>query len=310
LAIGSPNYHEGSHAGGLSIARGNNAMLIIDKILLPVDFDFPDGSMRMGRQAAVLARHFHSSIVMLHVIVPPSALAYTLSGGYVPAHVLERARKDLDEFLRPELEGIDVKRVLVEGDAAQAIVGTAREEKAGLIMMPTHNYGAFERLLLGSVTAKVLHDRECPVWTGAHIEDGPAGELAIRNVLCAIDLSEHSRNTICWAAQIAKDFDAHLTLGHVTAAVEMFGPGGAYVLPDFKRELTQYATEEIAKLQREMGTHADVFIASGNVPKQLNLAAQQTNADVLVIGCRPANGRLRANAYSIVRESSVPVLSV
>jgi nucleotide-binding universal stress UspA family protein len=190
------------------------------------------------------------------------------------------------------------------------IVGTAREEKAGLIMMPTHNYGAFERLLLGSVTAKVLHDRQCPVWTGAHVEDGSAGELAIRHVLCAIDLSEHSRNTICWAAQLAEDFGARLTLAHVTAGVEMFGPGGTYVVPEFKEELRQYATEHIAKLQQEMSTHADVFIGSGSVPKQLNLAAQQTNANLLVIGCRPANGRLRANAYSIVRESSVPVLSV
>jgi hypothetical protein len=78
LGIGSPNYREGgavaSHSGGSPIARGNDAMLIIDKILLPVDFDFPDGLMRMGRQAAVLARHFHSSIVMLHVIVPPARL--------------------------------------------------------------------------------------------------------------------------------------------------------------------------------------------------------------------------------------------
>jgi len=285
-------------------------MLTINRIVLPVDFDFPEGSLHVGQQAAVLARHFHSSIVMLHVIVPPSSLAYTLSGGYVPAQVLESARKNLDEFLRPELEGIEVRRVLVEGDAAQAIVGITREEKAGLIMMPTHNYGALERLLLGSVTAKVLHDRECPVWTSAHVEDGPAGELAIRNVLCAIDLSEHSRNTICWAAQIAADFGAHLTLAHITAGVEMFGPGGAYVVPEFKEELTQYATEQIARIQQEMGTHADVFVGSGNVPEQLNLAAQKTNADVLVIGCRPASGRLRASGYAIVRELRVPVLSV
>jgi len=71
-------------------------MLIIDKILLPVDFDFPNASGLMARQAAVLARHFHSSIVMLHVIVPPSSLAYALSGGYVPAHILEQARSSAE----------------------------------------------------------------------------------------------------------------------------------------------------------------------------------------------------------------------
>ena len=109
---------------------------------------------------------------------------------------------------------------------------------------------------------------------------------------------------------MAAEFGARLTLAHITAGVEMFGPGGTYIVPEFKKELTEYATEEIAKLQQEMGTQAEVFIGSGNVPEHLNMAAQQTNADVLVIGCRPAGGRLRANGYTIVRELKVPVVSV
>lgn len=30
-------------------------------------------------------------------------------------------------------------------------------------MMPTHGYGLFRSLLIGSVTAKVLHDAKCPI---------------------------------------------------------------------------------------------------------------------------------------------------
>ncbi len=55
--------------------------------------------------------------------------------------------------------------------------------------MSTRGEGAFFRFLLGSVTAKVLHEIHCPVWTGAHLEEEPVGEFSIRNVLGSVDLS-------------------------------------------------------------------------------------------------------------------------
>jgi nucleotide-binding universal stress UspA family protein len=46
----------------------------------------------------------------------------------------------------------------------------ARESAFDLIMMPTRGRGRFRAALLGSVTAKVLHDSACAVWTAAHAE--------------------------------------------------------------------------------------------------------------------------------------------
>ena len=57
-----------------------------------------------------------------------------------------------------QLEDLKVRCVLFDGDPAEAIVEFARSEKIDLIAMPTHGYGGFRRLLIGSVTAKVLHD--------------------------------------------------------------------------------------------------------------------------------------------------------
>jgi hypothetical protein len=48
-------------------------MLSIKKILLPVDF--PIASLAVLHQAATLARHFHSAIVMLHVMTAQSHAA-------------------------------------------------------------------------------------------------------------------------------------------------------------------------------------------------------------------------------------------
>jgi len=269
-------------------------MLNIKRILLPVDF--PDPSLGVVRQAATLAHHFHSEIVMLHVVDMLAAAV-----GW--------SEEKLDQCLGSELEGLAVQRVLVKGDPAKAIVQTAAVEKADLIMMPSHGY-TFNQFLLGSVTAKVLHGTACPVWTGANVEESAVQEFAIRNVLCAVDFSPRCHKAVLWAAQMAVEFAARLTLAHVTASVELWGPGGNYVDPVWKELLVGGASQYLASLQQEMGIKADVFIGSGDVPKVLCQAAKQTKADLLVTGCYPYGGHLRTHGYAIICAVPIPVLSV
>ena len=169
-------------------------MLSIHKILVPVVFrrTLPGTSVH---QAAWLARRFHAEIILLHVVTPLSYPAGVLESGHeitardLHAHIVQRAQKDLDQALRPELDGIAVTRVLLRGDPAREIVETARDQNVDLIVMSTHGDGAFYRFLLGSVTAKVLHETHCPVWTGAHLEEAPAGDFSIRRILCSVDLN-------------------------------------------------------------------------------------------------------------------------
>ncbi len=289
-------------------------MVRIGKILLPIDFQ--GSSKHVVHQAATLARHFHSEIVILHVVTPMSYSAAMIEGSYVPVNLgdlmkelLHQAQKQLDRSLGPELDGVAVKRVLMAGDPAITIVETARTEKADLIVMPTHGYGAFRRFLLGSVTAKVLHDSDCPVWTGAHLEEETVRDFAIRSIFCAVDLGKHSPKTVEWAAQLAADFGAQLTLAHVTAGMENYGPGPYQDDPSWTEALVKSVNHQLAELQQKVGSKAEVFIGSGDVPKLLSHAAKQSSADVLIIG-RPTGGRLRATGYGIIRESNIPVLSV
>ncbi|HXX82158.1 MAG TPA: universal stress protein [Thermodesulfovibrionales bacterium] len=288
-------------------------MLNIKKILLPVDF--PNPSLNVLHQAAAFAHHFYSEIVMIHVVTPQGHIAGVPKDGFEPdrwdmlAEIGREAEKHRDRSLDAKLEDITIRCVLVKGDAAYEIVQTAQEEKADLIMMPSYGH-TFSQFLLGSVTAKVLHGTECPVWTDAHVEHSSGKELAIRNVLCAVDLSSCDYRSVSWAVQITAEFDACLTLVYVTAGVEMWGPGGNYVNPDLKDALIDNATRQMAKLQKDMGIKADVFIGSGDVPKVLSQAAKQTKADLLVTGCRPYGGHLRTHGYSIICAVPIPVLSV
>jgi nucleotide-binding universal stress UspA family protein len=322
-------------------------MLNIQRILLPVDF--PDTSLRVVHQAATLARHFHSEIVMLHVVTEQNHAAGVskdgpaIDGRDMLAEIVREAEKKQDPSLGQELEGLAIRGVLGKGDPARAIVETSQVEKADLIMMPSHG-STFNQFLLGSVTAKVLQGTECPVWTGAHREEPeapptpnnprsmhggvgikdhqltqangqkvtqqPTPEFAIRSVLCAVDFGPRSHKTVSWAAQIAAEFGARLTLAHVTASVELWGPGGSYVDQKWKQELVSDASQRIAKLQQDMGTKADVLIGSGDVPKVLSQAARQTDADLLVTECYPYGGNLRIHGYAIICAVPIPVLSV
>jgi nucleotide-binding universal stress UspA family protein len=283
-------------------------MLNIKKILLPVDF--PNVSLRVIHQAATLAHHFHAEIVMLHVVTPlshnaggPEAGA-DLGGWDLLAEIIKLAQEGMDRSLGPELDGLAIRRVLVKGDPAGAIVGTARREKADLIMMSPYGF-TFDQFLLGSVSGT-----ECPVWTSAHVDALPAQKFAIRNILCAVDFRPHSHKTALWAEQMATEFGARLTLAGVTASVEFWGPGGSYVNAEWKEALVADASQHLADLQHDTGVKADVIIGSGDVPKVLSQAVKKTKADLLVTGCRPYGGYLRTHGYAIIRAVPVPVLSV
>jgi hypothetical protein len=63
-----------------------------------------------------------------------------------------------------------IKSILFPVDFSVCISSLARDWGIGLIMMATRGRGLFRAALLGSVTAKVLHDADCPVWTAAHVE--------------------------------------------------------------------------------------------------------------------------------------------
>jgi nucleotide-binding universal stress UspA family protein len=291
-------------------------MLSIQKILVPVVLT--ETSLQVMRQAAWWAHRFGAEIILLHVVPPLSYLLGAFERGDeitardLHAQAVQRAQKDLDQPMPPEFDGIAVTRALLRGDPADEIVKTACDRNAGLIMMSTHGHGVLYRLLLESDTATVLRESHCPVWTGAHLEDVPVREVSIRNIVCSVDLTAHSNHTASFAAELAAASNAALTLVHITTGVEVWGPGGLHVDIEWKDIVVDNAIKGMADLQRQVGTHAEVIIDSGNVPKLLNQAAERIKADVLVIGRGPGRHHLGDNGegYGIIRESRIPVLSV
>jgi len=71
-------------------------------------------------------------------------------------------------------EGLEARACLRRGLADQEIVALARDERADLIVIGTHGRAGMSRMLLGSVTDRVVRLAPCPVLTVRE----PDGELA------------------------------------------------------------------------------------------------------------------------------------
>lgn len=288
-------------------------MLPIAKILLPVDFS--ERANQAVHFAVPVADHFHSEIILLHVLAPYREFG-AIEMASAMTDILADRRRDAERriagFLREDLAPHRVRRVLLDGDPASEIVDCARREGAGLIVMPTHGYGPFRRLLLGSVTAKVLHDADCPVWTTAHAEAPAPGPAPLRRILCSIDLSPAGVRSLEWAAQLAAEFGAQLSLVYAMAELDP-RTEGYYFSPEWRKFLVDTAEKAVADLQQKAGTRAELVLTMGPAPEMICEEARKAAADLLVIS-RGADagmlGRLTGHAYSIIRQSPCPVVSV
>jgi nucleotide-binding universal stress UspA family protein len=269
--------------------------------------------------AEALSSHFHCEIVLLHVVMPPlanfssfEAMAY-YSAGDLAREIVEQRTAQLEAFPCSVPDSVPVRRLVLEGDPTQTIVEFASAGKCDLIVMPTHGYGPFRRFLLGSVTAKVLHDAICPVWTGPHMERAPDfSSVHFHNIVCAVDLALHSRLVLCWAAGFAREFGAHLTVVHAIPSSST-RLGGFYFDPDWRTQLTRTAIERISWLKQELAIEGSVAIEAGEPPVVVATVAEAMKADLLVIGrgsTPRAHGHLPTNAYAIVRESACPVVTI
>lgn len=277
-------------------------MVDFKRILFPVEFT-PQCHIA-ARHVAHYARLFDAEVNLLHV----EALPFE---PYVWEPQTDRLNRLLAQFLVDELAGLTVRRQVVTGDAAQEIVRFAANEKTDLIMMPTHGRGPFRRFVLGSVTAKVLHDTSSPVWTSAHLDvDGTFTPPNLSNIVCAVDLDETGLHTLRYAGNFASRTGAKLVIAHAVPAAEI--RPDVYFDAEFRADLMEAARKRLAEMQTLANTEGVLCVGAGDIARFAGHAAQSHNAGLVIIG-RGGNGmlgRLRTHDYAIIRQCECPVLSL
>lgn len=286
------------------------------RLLLPLGLS--DAPARLLQQAAYLARANGAEVVLLHVLTAREYPAGLLEAGHEiserdeQAPAVQAARAALEHLDVSALAGLPLRRRLVRGGTAEQIARVADEEQADLILMSVHPASALAGLLGTPVTARVLQHSERPLWTDAADQRAAQRPFTIQRLLCPLDLGGHSEHTLARAAELAAQFQATLTLLHVTAGMQIEAPGGTQELTELKKELFAAARLELNKLQRACGTQAEVMLDSGNVLAALGRAVERAQADLLVVGRLPPTGHLGDNSsgFGFMRASPIPVLSL
>jgi nucleotide-binding universal stress UspA family protein len=254
-------------------------------------------------------------LTMLNVIEDPASRYPASIAFVVPQNERDELLAASTRFLQREAHNafpaLQVESICRMGDPAKEIIRFVAENQIDLIMMPTAGCGPFRTLLLGSVTAKVLDDAKCAVWTDAHTEHAgrPAPSMS-NTVLCAIDEQEESIAIIRAASEVAATFGASLTLLHAVPEIDV---RVRMLRPELVEESLDSATINLESLRDKAGVNAEVTLREGAVSIAVREAALGCGANLVVIGRGHVQrflGRLRTNAYAVIRDSPCPVLSV
>jgi nucleotide-binding universal stress UspA family protein len=239
-------------------------------------------------------------------------LAQRLGSKLFFLHVGTCAREQIEAFVASRIVSAAPEILIREGEPADVIVQLSGELGIDLILMPTHAHGRFRRFLLGSVTAKVLHDASCPVLTGVHQADLPTAKPAdFRSLVCAVDTNESFGPVVQFASDLKALLNATLTLVHAIPAADETSDNRGEV--EIRRHMFQRANERFAVLCRQSNVNLKVLSAGGPVERVVREAALREKADLVVVGrghTLQELGRLRTHAYAIIRNSPCPVVSV
>jgi nucleotide-binding universal stress UspA family protein len=217
-------------------------------------------------------------------------------------------KKHTHDEVQPEL-------AVHEGVAADSILSFAQERKMDLIVMGTHGRRGFDRLVLGSVTDRVMRTAACPVLAISNLprDSSATGEERRRvhhlsRILFRTDFSEASERALNYAISATAEYDAELTLLHVLEEV----PG-----PAKTEEAIATATQQLDKLIPQEGRKTFKIrraVRMGRPYMQIIQFVVKAQIDLVTMGVSGWGALDRAvfgsTTYRVMQLGPCPVLAV
>jgi nucleotide-binding universal stress UspA family protein len=296
-------------------------MTVHDKKVF-VATDLSEAASEAIRLADEWAKSMDAELVVCHVMPNPlrmNTLFPQLNAQMaldLPA-LRERAVDQLTETVG-EITGrasTDYAIVVDDGHPAAVIVEKAERYDADLIVVGSLGHSGVRKLVLGSVATQVVRHAHCPVLVAR--PHAPTGV-----VLCATDFSDPAQPAVNAAAFEARRRGARLTLMHVVdislaAASHMaMGFGGVvYNLPrEARAEVERTVQAKLAQALTDAGIEGDPLVREGSPAVAIVQAADELDAELLVVGTIGLTGLRRLTlgsvAEAVARAAPCPVLVV
>jgi len=293
-------------------------MITLRRILCPVDFS--DFSRRAVDHAVAIAKWYEARLTVLHVFVNLPTMDLP------PIELTDVERERLVTKVRafvgqvpPDLP-IDFL-VREAADVRREILGQIDTLNADLLVIGSHGRGGFEKLLLGSVTEKVLRKASCPVMVvppGAPDAD-QAGPVYFKRVLCPVDFSGDSLSALTHAVSIAQEADARLTVMHVIEVppeLREHNPIGSDVDIDQLHAASVAVSlerlRELVPLSARGYCTVETVAREGAAYRQILKVAAEQRSDLIVMGVHGRSAMdlflFGSNTARVIRAATCPVM--
>jgi nucleotide-binding universal stress UspA family protein len=277
--------------------------------MVPVDFSAT--SKRAVNYGLSFALEFEARLLLAH-ITPFDPVAY------------DKAKQDLVELIPADCrERLMFETIVKAGDTRSELLGIVEDREVDLVVMGTRGRSYIQRLLLGSVTERLLRKVHTPILTVSHLDPERAihatGLVPLRRILYATDLAEGSEEGLEFSIRLARGLDANLIVAHVVqyADAALHGLDAAAFMPEYSDEIRGQAEE---RLDRMVALVSDgrvpiaTILADGVPYETIDRLAVEHNADLIVINLqnkgRLERAMLGTTAERVIRMATVPVLSL
>lgn len=285
----------------------------VEKILLSTDgSEYSEGAIR---ESIKLAKKCSSKLTVLSVI--DTNPEFDALAPQLVEKKEKEARLNIDAVrARARQEGVDCDTIVHEGEEPyKYIVDEAIKSKSTMIVMGRRGRTGLKRLMMGSVTSRVIGHAPCNV-----LVVPKAAQLEFKNIVVATDGSKYSAAAASEALGLAKWNGSALTVISVVPS-ELMTPSDI----DFtitQRELIaekeMHEAEKNAKVVKEAaqkeGVVVKAFVLSGRPADAIIETAQEKNADLIVLGSHGRTGVERLLMGSVAERvivlASCPVLVV
>ncbi|MUW14214.1 universal stress protein [Halorubrum sp. CBA1125] len=289
-----------------------------DTILVPTDGS--DGAEAAARHGLNLATAFDSQIHLLSVVDErsySSALADLNPSIGEQREVFEQQATEAVGRLEELFSDLSVTchTAVEHGIPHEAIRSYIAEHDIDLVSMGTHGRTGLDRLLLGSVTERVVRTSDVPVLTTRHEPDDRSN---YDRILIPTDGSESATPAVDHGIGIAEQFDATvhaLSVIDTTAfAVAYDGGPGIQTLLDTLEEGCKQAVAEVEDACENHNLDVVTEVVRGTPYRTIQEYVDDEGIDLITMGTHGRTGLERYLIGSvterIVRTSDVPVLTV
>lgn len=283
-----------------------------DSILFPTDGG--EGSTPVFDHVLDLAARHDATVHVLNVVDTTHDTVTRVSGTLVDALEREGEAVVAAAAERAAERGVSTVTDVVRGAVAGAITDYAVENDVDLVAMPTHGRTGLERLLLGSVTERVL--RTAPVPVLALRPDEDAGRYPSRNVLVPTDGSDCAAAALDHGIAIAAETGATL---HVLSVVDVASLGAdvhSQVQVDSLEADARAVVESATAAAEAAGVEsvAGSVEAGSSIHRAILSYADENDVDLVAMGTHGRSGLDRILLGSVtektLRTAPAPVLAV